>query len=460
MSKPPIVALFNPDERERQPIQALFTRQKYSIQTLEEVDDLLERMDQGDHFDVAVVPTQLRHGSSGVAACISLKSHELLASIPVIAISQSSDKPPIQMLYESGADLVIQPNHDPDLLYFQIGALKRMARSFEDLSSNRERPSTKSTYSTDDILDLIRDGVLIVDEKGSVLQMNKAARSLLAIGDNPSADETKELVASVRIFIDHYHQIDLAKRFKGAPEQPKTKAPSLGVFTGNISLTALSGSPTRSAIYLVDTTEAGRLGATLAQAHRLRSLCLLSAATCRQILDAKQSGQLGSPIASMEKLLSTVSPGAALDPVVRYLLELLDPVLSTTVNLKVAVSDKREINLPAPDLMQLTGHLILEGIDFAGEAGEVVVSTGPVAEGVLTVLLSAHRLKEPAHGTRSLVSDLLDGDFSTLTRSVADSIPAGLKAAQAIAGKYRTEVEFQLPTKGSIKMRVQLPVKR
>ena len=264
----------------------------------------------------------------------------------------------------------------------------------------------------------------------------------------------------MRTFIDHYRQIDLAKRFKGAPEQPKIKAPSLGVFTGNISLTSIGGSPARSALYLVDTTEASRLGATLAQAHRLRSLCLLSAATCRQLVDSKQSGQLGSPIASMEKVLATVSPGTALDPIVRYLLELLDPVLSTTVNLKVAVTDQRVINIPAPDLLQLTGHLILEGIDFAGEAGEVVVSTGAETEGVLTVLLSAHRVKEPSPGSRSLVSDLLDGDFSTLTRSIADSIPAGLKAAQAIAGKYRTEVEFQLPAKGSIKMRVQLPVKR
>jgi CheY-like chemotaxis protein len=459
MTKPPVVALFNYDERERQAFQSLFTRQKYAVQSIEQVEDLIERISQGEQFDVAVVPTQLRQGASGVSTCIALKSNELLASLPVIALSHSSDKPPIQMLYEAGADLVIQPNHDPDLLYFQIGALKRMARSFEDLSSNRERV-TATSPANDDILDLIRDGVLIVEQNGSVLKINKVARALLALAENIDAEEIKDLEANVRNYVDHVRQIELARRFKGGAELPKTKAPGLGVFSGNISLTELGGTPPRFVLYLIDTTEAGRLGATLAQSHRLRSLCLLSAATCRELLEANQSGKLGSPIASMEKLLASSSPGATLEPVVRYLLELLDPVLSTSVTLKVAVADKREINIPGPDLLQLTGHLMLEGIDFAGEAGEVVVSTGAVAEGILTIMLSAHRNKEPAPGCRSLVSDLLDGDFSTLTRSVADSIPAGLKAAQAIAGKYRTEVEFQLPTKGSIRMRLQVPVKR
>src|SRR5262245_27645451 len=131
MIKFPKIAIFEPEENERDALMRLFQRSEYMVRTALIPADLI-REQQQDSFDCVIMPMRIKGGTTGLSTCLQLKSIEVLASIPVIALA-GKDLAIMEALYGAGADIAVPPPYDANQLYLQVAALARQKRSFDEL---------------------------------------------------------------------------------------------------------------------------------------------------------------------------------------------------------------------------------------------------------------------------------------------------------------------------------------
>jgi len=120
------VALIRAEETEEEQILALLKPHNYEIEHVHDAGDIVELIEsEKKQFDAIAVPFKTLSGKSGLSACIFIKAEEALSATPVIPFFFHNDKAVIESLYGAGADYVVVPPIDSELLLFQLKALRR-----------------------------------------------------------------------------------------------------------------------------------------------------------------------------------------------------------------------------------------------------------------------------------------------------------------------------------------------
>ena len=128
--------------------------------------------------------------------------------------------------------------------------------------------------------------------------------------------------------------------------------------------------------------------------------------------------------------------------------------------MKVNIRRDLELAVKPGDLVQLLGHVILYAAEFVGTRGEILInSSDNVAGEGVSLVISASAVRHASYIKDGRITGLLSGDFSSFLDPEAPSnrLDYGLLAAQKIAGKYRSQVEFRNPSDDLLKLRVKLP---
>ena len=467
MTKAPKVICFEPEERDAASIQHIFQRHEYDLQSVSSIGDIqIPPASQSVTAECIFMPLRLRDGASGVSACLQVKSVHALASVPIIGLSATQDKPIVQAFYEMGADCVFAAPFDADFVYFQAGALVRQRRLFRELlgEARQTSPGPEDSLS---FLDFSKEPLLVLAPDGAVTFLNSAALVATAFQRDAASDWQELSEAFSRILEER------AGEFSRSPfpsEHPQTISGTLAftrkdkqIFEGRVEIQAVWGQRNELRCYLARIEDPGqwrRLATTLLQFQRVRSLSLLSAAAILRLLEAAPVPGAGAPFSTIDRLLNEQPAEAALEQTVTRLLEFLDLSISPSLLVKVNIRRDLQLAVKPGDLVQLLGHMILYAAEFVGARGEILINSSDniAGEGV-SLVVSASAVRQACYIRDPRITELLSGDFSRFLDPEAPSnrLDYGLLAAQKIAGKYRSQVEFRNPSDDLLKLRVKLP---
>lgn len=467
MLKIPRVALFNPEPDNDAIIAGLFKRHEYGLRrvnSLEEIVELIE--DEDSTFDSIVLPLRLLDGSGAAPICLQIKSHPLLSAIPIIALSTSGDKLINQSLYEMGAEVVLAQPFDPDTLFFQIGTLARLRRLHsEQLEEMQQRCESSSAFFR--ILDYAESGMVVLSPEGKVQHVNTPACRMLGLS-GPTPAELDALEQELRPACEEHERnrrtipVEAASRYRSSDPEFSWRRPDGLFFRGELRIRTLSderGKPLLHVAALHERVQLQQLEAVLLQAHRERSLGLLSAAASMRLLEAAGGGAPGSLLAGLYSFIDKLPLSCDVASALTRLLEFLDLAIDPGISIKVNVGEEVSVAMRGTDLMQLAGHLILQASEFCGVSGEIVIECsdlGP-ADGVV-VVVSGRSNKELPFCPSSELTALLHTHFETAAPEAAEGkLGAGLATAQTLARKYRSAVQYKQPSDTEIKFRVSLP---
>ena len=463
------LALLEPSGTETEAIQALFARQEYRLHPQATLADLLAAPAREDcPWEIIVVPLHLADGGSGIRACLQIKSHPALTQIPIIGLCSNHDKAIVQSFYEMGADFVVLSPFDPDLLRFQTAALQRQSRA------QRERVEemvsrTSLGQSALSILDLSREPLAIFDLQGQPLHLNDAALTTLGLIRGDEFPLPAAMQSNLEMLLERHQSRTRGKSGIGTegaltsfPDQLVTRADgkplklAIEFFTVNSSGGQIAGYAARFS----ETAQYEELNISLRQSSRTRSLCLMTSAICIKLIEAAFPDKRGSILLATREFVDGLPLSCTLSALLTGLLEFLDLAISPSISIRVNSSSDQQLAMRSTDLIQILGHMILHAVEFTGSAGEIQIETGQPApgEGVPVVISALSRRATAAlHDQR--LSDLLDINLADpKDQPEADGkIARGLMAAQGIAEKYRTTIEYKLSGETLMKLRIKLP---
>jgi DNA-binding response OmpR family regulator len=464
----PRVALLKPDPRISDDISHLFLRHEYSLRSVVSVDEIIElEQDESSGFDVIVVPLQLSDGSSGITACLRIKSEESLAARPVLGLSVGKEKTIIQAFYEVGADIIICGPFDADLMYLQISAMGRQAKSFaQSMRSNQESSGLSRSLVT--AFDSVREGLLIFNSNYELSFSNVSARLLLGTQFPPTNEDALQVEKIFRPYmVEHEKSTSSTQSADEMGSSYEATVNRIGGrnFAVGLRLTTLiahDGVPIGTAVALTDLSELDQLSNTLTQAQRTRTLGLLAAGCSLQFLSQTGStgGVIVSPVMRLEEFIQNSPKECFVNISLTTLLEFLDLVISPDISVKVNTRSDVKLAIRPADFFQLAGHMLLHAVEYAGRAGEALLDVGDniPGEGVTLVVTARSRKVTPFLANDHL-SSLIQGELSTLGKSgrSVNKLSYGLTAAQEVADRYRTAIELQGGSGGILKIRVRLP---
>lgn len=467
VNKAPKVILFEPEERDAASVHHIFQRHEYELRTVGALGEI--GLDDGAAqapAECVVMPLRLRDGASGVSACLQVKSVHALASVPIVGLSATSDKPIVQAFYEMGADCVFVPPFEADLVYYQIGALIRQRRLFRELV-NELRQESAAADSPLSLLDACREALAVLTPQGRLTFLNRAALTLCGLKREEHEDWQGLSEVFSRILEEHSallsHSIFPAQESQTVAAGLSFARADGQSFEGSVEIVPVRGQHNELSCYLLridDPGQWGRLATTLLQSQRARSLSLLSAAGILRLLDAGTIPGSATPISTIDKLLAEQPAQAPLEQTVTRLLEFLDLAISPSILVKVGIRRDLELAVRPGDLIQLLGHMLLYAAEFTGERGEITINSSDniAGEGV-SLIIGATALRHASYLKDIRITEFLAGDFSRFLDPEAPSnrLDYGLHAAQKIALKYRSQVEFRNPSDDLLKLRVRLP---
>ena len=104
---------------------------------------------------------------------------------------------------------------------------------------------------------------------------------------------------------------------------------------------------------------------------------------------------------------------------------------------------------------------MLHAVEFAGRAGETTVSVDDNVPGEgVTIMVTAKSRKVTPFIPNDHLANIIQGNLTPLgtTSRHENKLSMGLAAAQEIATKYRTAVEYQSGESGTMKIRTRLPI--
>lgn len=470
MVKVPRIAVFEPEEKDSQVFSKLFSRSEYIVRTVKGCDDLLVALaEEGYPFDAAVIPLQLKGGSSGITTCLQLKAQTLLASIPIIGISSAKDPAITEAFYGAGADVVMLQPVEARLLYFQICALARQKRSFDE-QVRKSYGDTGLQRSLISVFDTVRQGIVVYDAAAQAVFGNAALRLLLGLPQGLSPAQLQAEVAQFSPLIEEYRaqlkQADHSVVTSAYKECQVVRADRQS-FQGALRISHLGAAPNNIvgfALSLSDLTEEHQLFDIVRQSERTRTLGLICAAGCRNLFDSRTLGHPTAPLGFLEGMLGRDEPRLNLSRELTVLLEILDVVMSSQIGLKVKMEREFELAVRPADFFQLIGHLLLSAAQHASSGGDVEISARERSSepGTVSILITSRSQRTTPLLPNDLISRIIRGDLwqmSAAGPSSADhKLALGLGAAQAIADRYRSYVELKDPSANERVIRVTLPM--
>jgi len=472
MLKIPRVAILQPIEEERTELEKIFRRHDYSLREVLDPADISQlQSEEAAPFDLIAIPLQLSNRTSGISACLQIKSDEALTTIPVLALSPSQDKAVIQAFYGAGADTVLVAPFDADMVFLQIGALARIRRAY-DQQLNKNYQESGLLHPVTYAFHSIREGLLLFDTNYQLIFVNQSARHMLGLEQAHSPEHFAEIARQFRPIIKQHEictrnhdptaQLPLPCSKQEAVIQRFDKAS----FAAILNITSLMRNGRATAGYslaLTDQSEVRHLANTLLQAQRTRSLCLLSTAAALHFLHTFHKGTYISAFPYLEQILQQTPRACHLSTTLTALLEAVDLVSHPDVTVKVRLQQDLLVAVRPSDFMQMMGHMVLHAVEHAGLRGEVDIdcSRNIPGEGVtITVHALSRRVTLfPAHDQ---ISQLIQSDFSQVEnlQELANKLDAGLLAAQKIAERYRSSLEYQTQGDTEFRIRVRLPAAR
>jgi len=456
----PSVVIFRSDQSDE--LSKTFLDRSCEVLEVDSPSELTKILRDGESGpDAVIVPLRLPDGKSGIATILEIRTEPLSTLLPILAISPSNEKTVVQAMYEVGADVVISGAVDDDLLYFQVQSMRRARRAVESYveSKNEDVALQRSFFNA---FHLMREGLLLFGPEFNLLFANKNAKTLLGIEDNTPVDLLENMF---RTFLQQ-HERNTSSSHNLRTQVSKFEA--LLSRTDNQSFRSLCRISTLLdfhfnvsgyACAFNDMGEMTQLTLTLLQSQRTRSLCLLTAACSLESLNPPTSGILVSPITRIEDFLKNNPGYCSLNSVLTSVMEFLDLVISPDITVKVNVSQNPDVSLSAADLFQLLGHLILHAVEFAGRGGETLIQVDPLVPGDGVPLLVIARTKRVTPFlSDDRLSELLQGDLQLASGPEnPDKMSIGLAAAQEVAEKYRTTIEYRHGSDATMKLRVKLP---
>ncbi len=466
MLKIPRIGLFRPVEQERKGVRELFNHRECALREIDTAAEARELcLEEGDRFDVLIVPLQLPANRSGISVCLEIKADELLASTPILGLSHSHDLPILQAFYGAGADNVLFAPFNADLLFLQVGALSRLKRNFDEKLAQGFK-ETGLYHPVVEAFQSVREGLLLFDTNYQLIFTNSSAATLLGIRSHDRVEDTQRISEQFRPWLKEHRSIVQSR-------PPEERGPSIfetslnridqQQFKVSISISSIERERVLVGFSaaLTDLSEIHHLSNTLLQAQRTRSLCLITAAACMRFLPQNQQSATITPLQFLEHFLRQAPRSCPLYSTLTSLLEALDLVVNPDINIRIKVEKDHTIAVRAPDLFQIIGHMLLHAVEHAGHSGEVSLHTSPhiPGEGVIVTITSESRKVTP-FPEQDRISRLIHGDFQGLVslQDVSDKLGLGLLAAQKVAERYRTNVEYMQPTATIMKIRIKLPV--
>lgn len=472
MVKIPRVALFKADETSASEQEDLFKKHEYGLRVVKRIDQVTELIvEEGDSFDTIIIPLQLYDGSSGITNCIQIKSDELLASTPIVGLSHSKDQAVIQAFFGAGADIVLNAPFDADQLYLQIGALCRLKRAFDE-KLNREYQESGLIHPVMEGFHSVREAVLLWDTNYNVLFVNQSGRAMLGLSENYSNTELKQLGAQLKPFVKEHDSEMRLQPLEEHYEHRSTLTDTSVIridkrsFRARLTVTTLTRGPSDVVGYsmaITDLSEIQHLSNTLLQGQKTRSLCLLTTAATINLLEQMHRQRILSPTKYIDDLLSRSQRSCALNSSITSLLETLDLVINPNMSIRVKVDQDLHLAVRQADFFQMIGLLILHAVEYAGTSGETSIHTSNNVPGQgVSITITSESKRVTPFAKEDQMASLIQGDFEEITRTgdVGGAQNFGLYAAQKIAERYRTTVQYQQPNETIIKIRVLLPAGR
>jgi DNA-binding response OmpR family regulator len=456
----PRIALFRTAEKEEFPLAANLQRFNCEVFTAASLADLADITESaGASPDAIVVPLRIFGGMNGVNICLQIRAHETLTTVPIVALSSTRESAVIRSLYGAGADVVMSQPVDVEALHLQVLALGRQRRSLDEhLASMQQNSGLKrSIYEA---LNAVREGVLVFDTAGELAFLNERARELLGIEPALPPHELGSYAAQFVSHLDGHFNQELAGTTLSEGRGTFTRADGRAIPLGMRIKTIFGAdeSPSGAAVALTDLNQIAQLGSIAAQDQRTRSLALLAGAGTLQLL-AALGGPGHSVIAQIEGYLAQAPAQCHLAATVTALLEFIDPALNSGARVKVNLTTDAVVAVPAAEVFQLTGHLILHSVARAGVGGETTISAsinGPRLELQVSSELGAHLASQ----SRDIIGRLLHGSWSERAahRSVDGFSMIDFEAARGISQKNGLTLK-ERPVDGSrVSYIVSLPL--
>lgn len=460
MTKIGRVALFRGEGEEYKQLTTLFSRHEYALRIVDTIDDVLSlSQEEGSCFDVIALTVSLAGGESGISTCLSLKAQPALAPIPVLAMMFTKDTATLEAFFSYGADVVMIAPFNPDLLYFQIGAMARQKRAYDEQieiacnTAGLQAPAISA-------LNCAREGLLLLDDQQQPFFVNKAAEMLLgleaglpaaALGEKLETSWLQELLLSAK---------------KAGPggyafkrRISRLDGQSFNALGRIVPLGGAGGRPCAYAVGMTDGGDLERLSGMLLQGQHLRSIALIAAAAGLKLLADAYSQIPVSALSKLEEMLLEEPERCELNPTVQALLEIVDLLINPGINFKVDLKQECFLAIRRADLLQMLGHTVLYAVDQAGLDGEISLSTQtPDTSGGLTMIIAAHSKRPTPLVPDDHLHKLMSGQALVESQQTA-RILRGLEAAQAVADRYGITIEFK-SSPATIKIRLKLPLIR
>jgi PAS domain S-box-containing protein len=411
---------------------------------------------------VICMPFVLNDGRSGVNETLQIRNHAQFRGIKILGLLTLLDKISLHAFFGAGADIVLQPPFDIDLISLQLHALAKNSAEQRELYrlTDQDRDITRSAMR---FLDTTRDGVIIIDDSSALVVANRAAERILALNSDDLNASFALLSPQFSPFLESHRKQEhseqsLAEIVSSAEVAiQRSDGRTIRLFIRIMSLKGSEHQRVGFAIGVGDLSIPRQLANKLINQERLRTLTLTLAATTLELLKTPSLGVPGHPLKLAEHCLLQSKNPVLLSHVMTPLLEILDLALPTNSEIRINLRDDARILSSQADLFQLLGSLLLYAADRAGSDGETSIESRIQDNGENLAIIftyTAHELIEPISGDYYV--NLLQGDHGRFLSSNDSSVQT-LSFAHKQAQKLGIQIEAMSSSKWSGKIRVILP---
>ena len=404
-------------------------------------------------LDAFIVPLNLESGQSGIAICMQLRSDPDFASIPILALSTSTDKAIIHSIYGGGADVVAVTPFDADHIFLQVAALSRQRRSFTEMLDYQQKSDTLS-QPLQQAFDVIHQGIIIFDREKNLVFANESVFEIEGASTLSPSTGILNLVLPLLSKIDG--KADTVKDFRefGTVQRSDNKTVEVDIRVLPLSLgdDGIAG----YALELRPREAVKQLAGVLLQSERSRAVTLLSASAAVLLFEKNLPA---SVLSNLESRISSSTPVSDPDNLFMYLLEVLDLMLLPSLAIKVESGQNEKLAVRPADLFQIVGQMVLFGASQAAYRGECRIILQDKSEnGRIPLLVATQSKPVPIINNDRDIKRLLDGEYEKLSGLENNKFVLGLASAQRVADRYNTEIEIGKRSAGLLKTRVYLPL--
>ena len=456
----PHIAVFKTADSERARFAEVFARHQYDtevVTSLHELEQLSQDL-QGD-LDAILLGSSIVDGASGPATCEQIRRLPALATIPVVGLLLTRDVGLARSFVDAGADLVLTPPYDPEILWLQLSALSRL-KQLSDHRLLEHRDASGLQVSSMAALNCSREGIVLFDSSRNPVYANRAARQLIGMSQSPDGVER----ARAQALLAALGQTTLPQPEAGTnlPSALSRKMQRLDGRSFEASLRSLviygdTSDVAGFALGISDLAEINHLSNLLLQSQRTRCLALFLASGCLGYIESSYKQIPVAPIGRIQEFLDHSPNQCALNTLLLALTETLDLAIGSDVQLKVEGNADCTIQARFADAFQIAGHMLLYAVEQAGSGGEILLHTevSPETAEVLLVVSTESRCPAPFLENDPLTH--LRGAYYPWNNDPSEAPPLGIANAQRIADRLGKIIQFK-HTQTGFKLRVALPL--